>query len=228
MSIRRLAYLTLAALILVPVAARAQNLLVNPGFDTDFSGWNSNIAASWDGTMDAGGSAASGSVHVEVTLGPTVTSNGGVSQCVTGIVPGTSYDFAGQVFLSESPGSGARAYIAVVWFDDAACAGSSISGSQADWVMQLDEWLPSTGSGVAPGAALAALVTTQEASGFVGGDMTVNFDDVFFMQSQAVPLLTGPWAPVLAVTLLAAGVATLRRGHVSPAVRDRRASEGAV
>lgn len=211
MSIGRLACLTFAGLVVVPGAARAQNLLVNPGFDADLSGWSANVAGSWDGTMDAAGSPTSGSVLVEVTLGPSVSSNGGVSQCVTGIMPGTSYDFGGQVFLSQSPGSFARAYIAVLWYDDATCTGPTISNDQAVPVFDLDEWLPSTGAGVAPGGTVAARVSTNEHGGTVGGDITVNFDDVFLMESQTVPVLSGLWAPVLGAALAAAGIGSLRR-----------------
>ena len=47
-------------------AMSAQNLLTNPDFNTGLTGWEVGDGTTWDGTKDAGGSAASGSMTTAV------------------------------------------------------------------------------------------------------------------------------------------------------------------
>jgi hypothetical protein len=84
-----------AALLLGVLPAGAQNLLTNPGFATDLSGWSVGVTfvtATWQ-PLDATGQSNSGSASVTNTAQGLTN---GLSQCVpaTGGVP---YDFGARI-----------------------------------------------------------------------------------------------------------------------------------
>jgi hypothetical protein len=69
----------------------------------------------------------------------------------------------------------------------------------------------STGSGVAPVGAVAALVSMVPAGGPSGGTIVINSDDMFFQSNQPVPTLSRASLAVLALALAGAGVVLRRR-----------------
>lgn len=210
---RREILASLAGLFLFAAPLQAQNLLVNPDFDIDLGGWSANVGTTWDGTMDADGSPASGSARLALTIAsPNAAANGGVQQCVTGIVAGTGYDFSGRIFLTTVPAAG-TARVDVVWHSDITCTTviSVVVGAQ---VAMTGSWETSIGFAVAPPGAVAAVLQTDEQTNGTAGDFVVHFDDLFLAPSTAVPAVRGPMLALFWLSLLAVGVVGLRRLRV--------------
>jgi hypothetical protein len=192
----------------------AQNLLTNPGFDQDLSGWATpQGGTAWDGTRDADGNPASGSAAVKIyppisslsTLCPEV-----LSQCVT-VTPGTAYNFGGKIFIPEGqPGPGGSplilaAEIAVVWSSAGNCATpvNSWSPILTPLVSAIGTWTSSNVTlAVAPDHAVSAIVAAELCSPDFANLVAVSFDDMDF---EAAPATGGP--PVN-VSLRASGTCT--------------------
>lgn len=108
------------ALTIGPGRAQAQNLLANPNFDADISGWTvaggSVGSATWDGTD---GSPTAGSL----LLDSTGSSQLQVYQCLP-VTAGQSYDLGASVLPGSTAPSnfGDGLSILTVWFTDTACS----------------------------------------------------------------------------------------------------------
>ena len=80
---RKVAF-TLVSIMFAATPLRAQDLVLNGGFNDDLSGWdttgNSNMVVVWSAT-DAGASAASGSMRV-VNVSPGASNGVTASQCI--------------------------------------------------------------------------------------------------------------------------------------------------
>jgi len=173
---RRTSVVLLAALLLTVLfspSASGQNLLVNPDFDTDLSGWSG--PGVWD-SPDAFGSPSSGSA----TWINTFVSGGAlyVMQCVELTPWVEGYDLAGYGFVpSGQPGSG-YTFLSVAFFSDAGCntylTGGSTAGSSV-----LDSWTLLERTGWTPiGAASAQIAAGNQKT--APGDFQVWGDAIFF------------------------------------------------
>lgn len=122
------------------IAGQAQtNLLDNPGFETDFTGWDQYFGrvGEWS-SEDADGSPGSGSA----LLGNEGTSNGIVplvlNQCIS-VQAGQEYQFGGEVRVPPGQPSGTAAYIYAYPYTNADCAGplgafeSATASSNGEW-----------------------------------------------------------------------------------------------
>jgi hypothetical protein len=202
----------LASLFVVSAAPSllAQNLLSNSTFDSNLTGWT-GVGSTFDG---ANGSPAPGSARVSV-VGLTPFSNTGdhFQQCVS-VVPGTSYNFGGQILNTALPAGGGTG-VGVVWFSDGACATPMIAGLST-LVTTTGSWQGVTGTVTAPAGALSATVQDYQTADATGGDVTVNYDSLFFQLETPVPAMNTWWMAALGVFLaMAAGVAIRRRRATS-------------
>jgi hypothetical protein len=197
------------ALLAAASPALAQNLLANPHFDTTLTPWNMQGSVSFD-SADANGSATSGSAKATDTLAAFDKNLVGVSQCVSGITAGASYDFGGKILLTTSPAGGGAALL-VWWFPSFPCVGGPITVNESPIVTTLNSWLSTGGTAVAPAGAVAALVLTETVTQATPGDHTVNFDDLFLQLTAQVPTLDRPLLASLAALLAFVAVAALRR-----------------
>jgi hypothetical protein len=189
-------------------SASAQNLLTNPNFDTDLSGW-SVFGAVFDGTA---GSPTPGSAKFTASVaGTNATIFSGLTQCVSGIVAGTSYDVSGQLRLSSAP-PGGTAFVAVAWYTGAACT-SPVSTDGANGVSGAT-FQTSGGSFVAPAGAVSANFTVWIATSTTPGSFTVNVDDAFLgtpAPPPPVPTVSTGWIVLCGAGLAAAAVSVLRK-----------------
>ncbi len=145
--------------------AAAQNLLVNPGFDKDLSGWDvrqefypsfiAGASAQWAAT-DFQTSGTSGSVHFQLAGASQSVNRVLLSQCVAA-VPGRRYDGGGLVRTDDQLGFGV--IVRLELFTSAACSGSPVAPGPSD-VYSLPpsatshnnsggRWLPATVSAIA-------------------------------------------------------------------------------
>ena len=186
---------TLALALAAPAGA---NVLVNPGFDGDLSGWTVSLSgAAWD-PLDVASSASSGSVVIAGAFGV-------ASQCVP--ITGTSYEAEASAFIpsTQPPSSFGLANVAVWFFGREGCAGipfNLLMGVQSQPAP--DTWgLLSTGGDV-PTGAQSALLRLQLQN--VVGDFAVHFDDA------SLAFVPAPGAPALLVFALAAWLGRRARG----------------
>lgn len=198
--------------VLVASPARAQNLVTNSHFDTSLTGWSASGTVTFDAANDANGSPTSGSAHVSALgIGASGVGSAGPGQCIPGIVAGASYDFGGQAFMTAAP-SGGSSFVIVSFHSGPAC-GSIIGGSggSGNSITSLNTWLPSTGTAVAPVGAQSAFIQTNEGGGPGGGDVLVNYDEMFFQLSGAVPAMPPALIMTLFLGLMAGAVWMARR-----------------
>jgi hypothetical protein len=187
--------------------ASAQNLLANPDFNTDLSGWNT-FGAVFDGTA---GSPSPGSAQFSGSIAGTNASIFvSLAQCVTGIVPGNTYDLSGQLRLTSAP-AGGTVFAAVAWYSDAGCTtgistdgGNPVGGST---------FQASSGSFIAPGGAVAANFLVWISTSTTPGSFTGNLDTAFLgpQGPPPVPAISSLWLTLCAASLAAAGAMMFRR-----------------
>ena len=156
--------LLFVAFLVAAAPAAAQNLLVNPGFDKDLSGWDVHTefyppflvgaSAQWAAT-DSHTSGTSGSVRFHLTGASQSVNRVLLSQCVAA-VPGRRYDGGGLVRTDDQLQSGV--IVRLELFAAPSCAGSPVLPGPAD-VSSLPPgsthnnsgglWLPATVSAIA-------------------------------------------------------------------------------
>jgi len=192
--------LPLVVFALVATAARAQNLLPFPSFDSsaDFTNGWSNISQNtfWFGGLDLEGNPSSGSLEIvnrETSAGIGI---GVFSACVT-VVPGDLYWFSvWQLTPSPQPASG-NTLLGIEWRQS--CPAGPFTGSDL-YVSSTAEgaWTHSSGVDQAPltahGARLAMDVVKQPA----GDTRTTYFDEAYLPEPA-----TDAGALVVTATLIA-------------------------
>lgn len=160
--------------VFLPTGASAQNMLINPDFDTDVTtGWSG--LGVWD-PMDAFGSPTSGSA-----MWINDFTGGGahyLNQCIE--IPGFTggFDLSGWTYVPSGQASTGQSYLLAVFFSDPGCADpisvfqtSNFAGFDA-WVrLMLIGWSPPESSSVE-----ISLVNTKDQP----GDYQVFHDAVFF------------------------------------------------
>ncbi len=194
-------------------SALAANLLQNPHFAGDLSGWNAGIST-YDGTLDATGVVGSGSAkHVFVN-----NFNGGagtvaLSQCLTGFVPGQSYIFGGKVYMPSGQAIEGTGSIVVSWFTGTDCTTGLISSANVgtSFGATTDVWTPLVHSAVTiPANARSVWFSGQNGAASAGSHQT-NFDDMYFSDAAvaATPVPTlNDWGMIF--FMLAAGFYSVR------------------
>ena len=138
--------LTLTLLLAFPAASSAANLLLNPEFDTNLTGWNQpfGVPVVWSST-DHGSSPVSGSALVTNDDDP---SSGGVAialeQCVP-VLPQRTYLFGGQIHLPAGQPDFSAGVFLVDTFTNASCSGAFV-GTASVHQFESGAWLRSAGT----------------------------------------------------------------------------------
>lgn len=196
---------SLVVLLGVTRPAQAQNLVTNPGFTTNDTGWLFGGGGQWDGTRDADGSPTSGSSRLTATNLPANFGTYGRQQCITGITAGAQYQFGGAILVTQGT-TGAAGRISILWTSNTAC-NAYLPTSFSPTVTTQGTWTTTSATVAAPATAVAALVSLDMIGGTTTGDTAVNWDNVFLQEAQPVPALDTAWMTTLALCLL--GVASL-------------------
>lgn len=178
--------LAVCATLAGPAAAAAdgQNLVVNPGFDTDLSGWDVVGPATWDGTLDATGSPHSGSVRGVFNASAVNGDDGVVLQCVP-LTVGVTYVFGGQVYVHPGNSATGSAFYVLIPFPTADCSGPPPPGpfGTTPPVTAAGSWIGSTAT------FTNTFARSAEIGPFLGptsgGTYRANFDDVVVAQGTA-------------------------------------------
>lgn len=178
-----------ATALLVPRPAAALEKVINGQFDYGLSNWPQIVIGgevSWDGTLDADGSALSGSYRIE-NQGPSEP-NATVQVVVTRCYPANPGDafFAGAtVRFAENEPSKGSVLVLLKSFANADCSGSQLTATVSD---ELEAGYGSSGRGVWTKMPVPALVVPPGGKsvtlaffvGLGGGTgITANVDDVY-------------------------------------------------
>jgi hypothetical protein len=171
----------LAGLALTCVAS-AQNILLNPGFAHDLSGWDPftgfGVQQEWS-TLDAAGDPGSGSILGTLPASSTFRIPIYASQCIS-IQPSTTYAFRGNVLLPSAT-TPATAYGTLFANSYAAanCAGNPVNTATAPTVTALDAWT-GTGAAITTGASDLTVRVHLRVFAPAGTTLRSYFDDVVF------------------------------------------------
>ena len=165
--------------VLASTGASAQNLLVNPDFDTDVVGWSG--LGIWD-PMDAFGSPTSGSA----TWTNTWASGGALyfTQCVEISAFFEGYDISGYIYIPAGQAGGGHSYINAVFYSDSACA-DVINGYSTPTYSGFDTWQLVNLSGWMPGGSASARIGIANIKSQTG-DFQIFHDAIFFGPNPAM------------------------------------------
>jgi phospholipase/lecithinase/hemolysin len=160
----------------------AANLLTNPHFDANVSGWTSAqpfLTATWNG-IDASGSRTSGSVTLRNTWD---SANGGgfmLTQCVP-VTAGSAYDVGAKMHIGGNQGTTGLAGPTIYFFDSLNCTGSDLGSGGAYVYEPTGKFIACAQTNIpAPAGARSALVGLFLAKDQAGGVLEASFDDAFF------------------------------------------------
>ncbi|HET9794130.1 MAG TPA: hypothetical protein VFS34_06675 [Thermoanaerobaculia bacterium] len=194
-------------------SAGGVNLVSNADFAGSLATWTSSFAT-FDGLHSATAD-GTGSALGSFTL-PNNAAYGnanGLTQCIAGIVPGTTYFFGGKVLIPGNQTGTGGGSIAIQWYSSTTCTGFITNDSTPIAITPTDAtdvWHFLQGNQAAPGGAGSVLVIgeIQNNSG-AGNAFAVNFDEIFLQTTPPVPPVSVPVIEWPALALLAASVAAV-------------------
>ncbi len=163
----------------------AQNLLTNPNFNSNLSGWNFPPQTVWDGTI---GNPLPGSGPGSARSAYPFPAGGGftntLEQDITSFPVGQALQFGAAVFIPSGQSVPVIGYVSIAYYSDVLCT-ITIGASATPVTATTNTWTPLSAISTPPPGTLCVGVLGQ--SGYSGGaasTATVNFDD-FFLQGSA-------------------------------------------
>lgn len=154
--------------------AIAQNLVVNPNFDTDTMGWD---GPGLHDTHDVDSSPTSGSsTYVNTSAGTAGFSF--TRQCITLDAADVGYDASGWTYVASGQPATGYAKVSLLWYTDPMCA-SFLSAHSFPQSSVLDSWERSAGQIFKPHMAQSVNVSAVNQK-FGPGDFQVFFDAMTF------------------------------------------------
>lgn len=168
-----------AALSLAALAApvRATDLLANPGFEKDLSGWtvtNSGaITAKWS-SVDAFGVPGSGSVAVTGDR----SGRFAVSQCFA-LTQGVLYTLSAQVLLATGQASDTFAAASVIYYTSSDCSTGPQGGNFMSKVITAGVWAPSSGGFSLQPSVHSVAIEPAVFSASSSGPVSASFDNFY-------------------------------------------------
>jgi hypothetical protein len=161
-----------------PGAAASTNLLTNPEFDTNTSGWQ----GPWIPT-DASGNPHSGAVRIVGSPGFGTY----VSQCAPAAA-GASYVAGGSAWIDSGLGAGDFAEVSLGFYASTDCTGSTLAFGGPALTSTTGSWTALALTAVAPALARSARVfLALNNSAASPGDLVVLFDHAFLREGACAP-----------------------------------------
>ncbi|HKI86436.1 MAG TPA: hypothetical protein VKA53_06805 [Thermoanaerobaculia bacterium] len=174
---------------LLSSAAGAQNMLVNPSFDSSLNGWKIDLFNPSFNQDDADGSPKSGSASVTLSGGSSTFSIS-LEQCVQ--VPA---GFPGELSLKlKAKNPPANVPLAeVYYFPDSSCSQNILdSAFPSPDSIHLNTWQTLSVSLDAPSGTHSALILLTGSTAAGGGAQTLAWDDVYFGARSPAQCNPGP------------------------------------
>lgn len=168
-----------AALLAAAAPAAAQNQIVNPGFDSDLSGWtvipSPEYTVSHDPVMGAG---APGSARLDVnSAGP--LNHLVLQQCVTAVA-GTNYDFGVQFRFASGATPVPTAAVMVQWFADGICNNPDGAAFSTFSTNTPDVWQPLSATNITVPAGMGSALVFMLVTSTGAGTSVAWYDDAYF------------------------------------------------
>jgi len=204
--------------VLASLAARGQNLIVNPNFAGSLTGWTASFAT-FDNSLTATAD-GTGSALASWTL-PKGANNGianTMTQCLTGVSSGTTYFFGTKVLIPSQTGTGGGE-LAIQWYSTSSCTGFITNAQTPTAIVPgttTNVWHSLDANSIAPvGAASVLVIAAVLNNSGEGNTFSMNFDEVYFQTTPRVaaivPAAGLPALIVLGLALAAAGVIRFSR-----------------
>lgn len=160
----------------IATTARSQNLLQNATFDSGLAPWFSGTFS----TLDAMGSASSGSIQGTNAASTPFTFESLVSECVP-VVAGKVYERDYDYRFVASPGVTGNVSLAPGWYSGPNCSGFLFTSGSQSTALADGAWHPRTDAPLtAPAAAQSANLRLEIIKFEGGGSVTAGFDNVVF------------------------------------------------
>ena len=178
-----------AALLALPSAVRAQDLIVNGHFNTNINGWTlvGIGTQAWD-PLDWQASPASGSIRITNT-DPTANQGTGSGQCIL-LTPSGTYEVGAHVRFPSGQAALGAGGVGVAWFDNTTCANPPIGTNNTPAVFSTttNTWVESfTAALAAPPGTVAVAVAPGVVKATAGGSLAALFDRVRFGPTGTTP-----------------------------------------
>ena len=163
------------ALVLCPVFGSAQNLLLNPDFDVDTSGWD--IFGTWSSEdwQDSGASGSAIGVNDLSSTGTTTI----IKQCIDLPNPEASYLLSGWLLVEPSAGETGSAKYTIVWYDLPGCSGF-LTGFDSSKVFADSGWQDVSFEQVPEASTESVRVSAYLYKSVADGSLQGYADHVFF------------------------------------------------
>jgi hypothetical protein len=180
---------TVACLIVgLSTGVRGQNLISNPAFRVDLSGWeviNPDKGSAVWATQDADGSAGSGSAFLtDTSSGSGGTLYSYLEQCV-GVIGGAGYQVGSRVLIPSGQSTTGFAEIEIGWFSDLGCNTGITGNGVLTPTSSAGAWVTSSDTFTAPASARSAQIRLGVDRTESSGTLSVYFDNVFFQPSSS-------------------------------------------
>lgn len=167
-----------------PAMALAQdNLIPDPGFDSDISAWTFNTwDVTWDGT-DRRGSANSGSIRVHNTDGPNFS--GRAPFICFPAEPGTVLDMGVWVWLGADEVDNATTSMGILQYASDDCSSEQLSSTFSIPPLERNEWTEVSLQQVTlHNTRSVRMALTAFRSDQGPGDVTALFDDAWYVEAE--------------------------------------------
>lgn len=165
-------------------AAEVQNLLVNPTFDRDLTGWFTTFStgqgsATWS-PLDANGATTSGSAQIRSTQG---AAGYQLLECVN-VLPNRAYEYGLKARIAKGQDAAGRLILGVYEYDVANCDKVGYGDAyQNNLNPPLDAWTPYSFTYVSSGSAKSVYFVV--AAGYHRTPpFTIQFDDAFLRERK--------------------------------------------
>lgn len=175
-----------------------ETLVKNPGFTSNVASWVAEPVGMTEGwqNSDANDNHDSGSLIVmnlnyKIDQEAIGGSNGGAARQCVPVSPLTTYDLAADIFIPAGQGMGFEgdytsiATLSVFYYEDADCAGRSLSNFSSPSVSKTDEWVRVEGSTVAPKESRSMAVRLATLKPFRQIMFAAYFDNILVKERAA-------------------------------------------
>ncbi len=167
--------------LMLAAAAAGQNLLTNGSFNGSLNGWSVGGYSSYDSTLDATGTAGSGSV---LTTIPPAFGTMVVSQCVA-VAGSTEYKAGGKILIPSGQTTSGTGDFLIAFHPEPACGGEVLLNGYSGSVNSPGSWTAvDTGMVTSPAGARGAVVVARFFSNNGSGEFRASVDDVYLVANS--------------------------------------------
>ena len=178
----------LSCLAVAGAPAGAQNLFVNPGFDSGLAGWLFFNGVEWS-TVDAANAPASGSARL-TNVAP-ADNPPALIQCVP-VSPGETYEYGARVRIPPGQAHTGDVLVYGYWYPSFPC-GPPLADAAGATASTIGSWVVVDATATAPAGAGALAVYVSTVKHGDGGAFATQVDDAFACAAGTCDDAAAPW-----------------------------------